>query len=145
VQARFEADKALIFTGQDRVVGYHCDFAPYNVLLSPDRVSVIDFEGLQEGLIYEDICYFIGMIDSLPAYHLDARMAERIKDCFLQGYTRHRSVDQAQLNAFMLVAMLKIVARGPLLDGRVRGWVERGRRMARRRRHTAWFEEYLTS
>jgi Ser/Thr protein kinase RdoA (MazF antagonist) len=138
----FERRRDIAFTGDHQIVSSHCDFSPYNVLVSEDRITVIDLEGLQDGIVYDDLCYFVGMIESLPAYHLSRKMSLRIRESFLQGYSWHGNLDQDQFDVFMLLAMVKIMARSPVLKGGP-GRLDQWKRQQRLKVYTSWFEQSL--
>lgn len=140
---RFEAGKASAFDGRSSLVGRHCDFAPYNVLVSGDGISVIDFEGLQPGLAYEDLCYFLRMHEATPPYHLSRRTAAALSEDFLRGYERHRALDRGLLDFFMLVATVKIMAEAPVLLPPT-NWLASLKRWHRLRFYRDWFRETLS-
>ncbi|MFM5953753.1 MAG: glycosyltransferase [Novosphingobium sp.] len=114
IHARFLSEQDGLLARQP-IVAMHCDFAPYNVLAAPGTTTVIDFEGVRPGLPLEDLTYFLGMLEATPFYHLGSRMAADLKDRFLEGYERHRPVDRAALDFFMLLATIKIMGRSPVL------------------------------
>lgn len=143
VAAAFEDSKRIAFNGDHKIVGRHCDFAPWNVFVTPERLAVIDFEGFQDGLIYDDLCYFLGHIATMPSYHLGPSLADGLAQSFLEGYTRHQKVDSERLDAYMLVTMVKIMARRPLLRDQAAGWRDRWKRSMALALHTAWFEEHV--
>jgi glycosyltransferase involved in cell wall biosynthesis/Ser/Thr protein kinase RdoA (MazF antagonist) len=138
----FEQKKSVAFSGDHRIVGYHCDFGPYNVFLSQEKITVIDFEGLQEGIIYDDLCYFLGMIEAMPFYHLSRKLSQNIKESFLEGYGQPEKLDQGQFDVFVLMAMVKIMAHSPLLK-RGTGWRHAWKRQQRLKFYTNWFEEQV--
>jgi Ser/Thr protein kinase RdoA (MazF antagonist) len=139
----FDARKHAAFDGRHKVVGRHCDFAPYNVLVSGEQVTVIDFEGLQGGILYDDLCYFLAHVEATPGYHLGRRMKASLREDFLGGYARRGRVDRAQFDFFMLAAMVKVMAHSPVLvgDASLRARVKRGQRL---RFYSDWFGERLS-
>jgi Ser/Thr protein kinase RdoA (MazF antagonist) len=140
----FEARKGEAFDPGMGLVGRHCDFAPYNVLVAGDRVSVIDFEGLQLGVPYDDLCYFVRMLGVTPPYHLSRSMIGELRDAFLKGYERHRSLDRGTLEFFMLLATVKVMARTPVLRPPTT-WLDAAKRWQRLRFYRSWFRETLHS
>ena len=140
---RFEAEKSQAFDGRFGLVGRHCDFAPYNVLVSSDRVSVIDFEGLQQGLVYEDLCYFLGMHELTPPYHLSRSMTAALRKDFLRGYERHSALDRSAFEFFMLVATVKIMGNSPILRAST-NWLALLKRQQQLRFYRAWLREQLS-
>jgi colanic acid/amylovoran biosynthesis glycosyltransferase len=141
VAETFEKAKSGAFNGGHAIVGRHCDFAPYNVWLAPDRITVIDFEGLQDGILYDDLCYFVGMVESTSFYHLSHDLRRRIAASFLEGYGRHQTIDQGQLDVFRLTAMVKIMADCPLPGGQAQGWLDRWKRNKQLELYAGWFQE----
>ena len=139
----FEGKKNMAFSGNHKIVGHHCDFGPYNIFLSPDRVTVVDFEGFQDGIIYDDVCYFLGMIESMPFYHLSCDLSHRIKESFLEGYAQYENINREELDLFMPVTMVKIMARSPLFRESSASWRDRWKREKRLQLYTAWFEEHV--
>jgi Ser/Thr protein kinase RdoA (MazF antagonist) len=139
---QFEKGKAAAFDPRLKLVGRHCDFAPYNVLVSGSKVTVIDFEGLQQGLQYDDLCYFICILEATPPYHLSRAMAGTLRQAFLRGYQQHAGLDHAALDFFMLVAGVKVMANSPILapDDGLLASVKRRQRL---RFYDEWFREKL--
>ncbi|MBI4468905.1 MAG: phosphotransferase [Acidobacteria bacterium] len=133
----FEQRKSIAASGDSQRVGYHCDFGPHNVLVSDEKITVLDFEGLQEGIIYEDLCYFLGMIETFPLYHLSHKICRGMKESFLKGYSRRGNLDWDQLDLFMPVATVKFMAHNPRLKPQT-GWLDQRRRQQRLRVYTNW-------
>jgi Ser/Thr protein kinase RdoA (MazF antagonist) len=129
----------VAFNGGHDLVGRHCDFAPYNVILSGERVAVIDFEGFQPGIVYDDLCYFLGMVEAMPFYHLGGALSHKAREKFLEGYARRGSTQAGDFDFFMLTTMIKIMAHSPVLRPGVRGWRERLKRRQRLKFFTGWF------
>lgn len=140
---RFEAAKDAVFDGSHRLVGRHCDFAPYNVLVSENKVTVIDFEGLQDGIVYEDLCYFLAMVEATPPYHLSRAAVRALGEEFLRGYARQGDFDRAHLDLFMLAATVKVMAHSPVLRGEGGSWRETVKRRQRLGFYSGWFGERL--
>ena len=140
VAIAFQEKKDVAFTGDHKIVGTHGDFGPYNVFCSSDRLAVVDFQDLPDGTIYNDLCYFLGMIDLLSLYHLKPELCDRIKQSFLAGYMQHNTIDSKQLNVFMMATMVKIIAHHPLLQALPSGWISRWRRTNQLRYYDSWFE-----
>jgi Ser/Thr protein kinase RdoA (MazF antagonist) len=136
----FERKKRVAFSGDHKLVGYHCDFGPYNVFLSQNRITVIDLEGLQAGIIYDDLCYFLGMIEAMPVYHLSHELSQRIKASFLEGYWQDENFNREQFDVFMLITMVKIMAHSPMLKAEA-GWFNWWKRQQRLGFYTNWFKE----
>ena len=141
--SRFEAGKGTALDGRHKLVGRHCDFAPYNVLVSEARVTVIDFEGLQDGVIYEDLCYFLGMFEATPPYHLSRGTIRALGEEFLRGYSRRGEFDRGQFDFFMLAAMVKVMAHSPVLRPESASWLDSVKRRQRLGFYAEWFGKRL--
>lgn len=139
---RFEEWKGAAFDPRARVVGRHCDFAPYNVLAAEGRVTVIDFEGLQGGVAFDDLCYFICMVEATPAYHLGRRAKAALREEFLRGYERHAPLERARLGFHALASMVKIMAHSPVLR-RGGTWLDSLKRRQRLAFYRGWLAEAL--
>ena len=140
---RFEQGKEAAFDGRHKTVGRHCDFAPYNVLVTEGRLTVIDFEGLQDGVLYDDLCYFLGMLEATPAHHLSRAMRSSLAEDFLRAYEAQGEPVRVQLDFYMLAAMVKIMAHSPVLKGGG-SWRESLKRRQRLGFYNRWFAERLT-
>ncbi|MCP4337308.1 MAG: hypothetical protein GY799_00115 [Desulfobulbaceae bacterium] len=69
------------------VVGIHGDFAPINILIHNDEITVMDIEPAKYGLIYWDPIYFNGHLNSLlenPIYR-PATLAT-LQNAFIDGF-----------------------------------------------------------
>lgn len=140
IAAWFEQKRTIAFTGNHLIVGHHGDFGPYNVLVSPEKVTVIDFEGWREGILYEDLCYFLSLIEAIPSRHLSRKLAQEITESFLGGYGQ--PLDSGSLAFFMLTAMVKIMAYSPALRPEV-GWLHAWKRHERVAFYTRWLREHV--
>lgn len=139
----FEDRKDIAFNGGHKLVGHHCDFGPYNVFISSDLVTVIDFEGMMDGIIYDDICYFLCMIDTIPPYHLKHKIRIRIRERFLEGYSKYQTVDQDEFRFFMVINMVKIMSRNPAFRKGANTWLSRLRSYQKFKMFQSRFEEQL--
>lgn len=128
---RFLAGVNEVLVGQSTLVDAHCDFAPYNVLVAPGKTTVIDFEGVRPGFAYEDLAYFLGMLEATPPYHLSKGMIASLRGSFLDGYRRRAAIDNEALEFFMLLATVKIMGRSPVLQagGSLRDQIKRWQRL----------------
>jgi glycosyltransferase involved in cell wall biosynthesis/aminoglycoside phosphotransferase (APT) family kinase protein len=126
-----------------RVVGRHCDFAPYNVLVARERIAVIDFEGLQPGLVTDDLCWFLAMVDEMPSYHLSTRSKAALRAAFLQGFEQEGGSLPRELGAFLMASMAKVMASTPLLRREGPG-LDQLKRHQRLTFYKRWFKERLT-
>ncbi|MFM5923941.1 MAG: glycosyltransferase [Novosphingobium sp.] len=112
---RFEAGKDRFIGQRSRQVTAHCDFAPYNILASGDGVTVIDFEGLRAGFIYEDLAYFLCMAEIQPRYHLSESANVALRGAFIAGYDGQDQLEADALDFFLLLATVKIMGNSPVL------------------------------
>jgi len=143
VRSIFEKKRDLAFHGKHKIVGHHCDFGPYNVFISTNAVTVVDFEGMMDGIIYDDICYFLCMIGTIPSYHLNSKLRMRIKECFLEGYSNYEEIDQHEFGLYMLISMVKIMSRNPVFRENNKTLRDRFRRYLIFNLFSNWFEEQL--
>ena len=143
VRSIFEKKRDLAFNGKHKIVGHHCDFGPYNVFISPTEITVVDFEGMRDGIIYDDICYFLCMIGTIPSYHLNSKLRKSIKECFLEGYSNYEEIDQHEFSLYMLISMVKIMSRSPVFRENNKTLRDRFRRHLIFNLFSNWFEEQL--
>jgi hypothetical protein len=95
--------ESLIVTGQ------HSDFVPWNVLISPGKINVLDFAGLKSGPIYEDLSLFLGTIESLPRYwRYSHTVAEKLQKSFVNGYGEDK-ISTGILELFLIKSMIKLL------------------------------------
>jgi aminoglycoside phosphotransferase (APT) family kinase protein len=64
----------------------HGDFWPGNVFIAADVVQVIDFEGSDEGLPYEDVAYFLVQLAQFFPGPFLQRQFNPLGAAFLAGY-----------------------------------------------------------
>jgi aminoglycoside phosphotransferase (APT) family kinase protein len=91
---------------------HHGDFGPGNVLVSGDRIQVIDFEGWRPGLPYEDVAYFAIQLELFFQYPLLHGRGHQAVAAFLEGYLSGKPMDS---HAYVLARKskaLQILARG---------------------------------
>jgi Ser/Thr protein kinase RdoA (MazF antagonist) len=136
----FEANIETVAGESSSIVSQHCDFGPHNIFVSNDTITVIDFEGMQDGLIYDDLAYFLCLIEVMPFYHLTQTMKREISEAFLRGYEKKSFVNKRQLEFYQLPVMIKIVAHNPVFE-KLRGNLHLLRRFYRKRTYTKWLEE----
>ena len=112
----FEKRKQTIFHGRHKVVGFHCDFSTYNIFVTREHLTVIDFEGVQDGLAYEDLGHFLAVLASTPAYHLGKKHYLSASRYFLEGYAPEKNINNDALLFFMMLQMIKIMAYMPFYE-----------------------------
>jgi Ser/Thr protein kinase RdoA (MazF antagonist) len=125
------------------LVNQHGDFGPHNVFFSGHTVTVIDFEGLRPGFRYSDLSYFLAVVESRSVLHAGPAGLHEITEHFLDGYARHHPVDRNLLRAFMVPAMVKLMAYNPLLARSPRNPLERWRQAAQRQRYVVWLRSHV--
>jgi glycosyltransferase involved in cell wall biosynthesis/O-antigen ligase len=86
VRSQLEGLKARLAPASLRVTSVHGDFWPGNVFAADDVVEVIDFEGMRDGLPYEDVAYFLVQLEQFfPGPVLRAQF-KPLGAAFLAGY-----------------------------------------------------------
>ena len=95
------------------VVGHHGDYWPGNIFIGERHVEVIDFEGFREGLPFEDVAYFLVMLELPFAYPFFHRHFAKLSQSFLDGYLgADAPLDRDALRLFTAMKALQILARG---------------------------------
>lgn len=114
-----------------RLIGVHRDFWPGNVFVGDDLVQVIDFEGADEGLPYEDVAYFLVQLEQFfPGPFLQAQF-KPLGAAFLAGYLpANDGFDWPAYELCRIAAALQILSSTPRRAGNLR---ERWRRRMLRR------------
>lgn len=78
----------LSIPDEDRMVsGLHYDFAPVNILIHEDKITVLDLEDLRNGVIYYDSIYFyyhLNLLLETPIYR-PATVA-KLQKAFIEGF-----------------------------------------------------------
>ncbi len=120
------------------VAGSHGDFNSSNVLVHGEALTVLDFTYYQNGSVFHDPAYFLGMLER----HLGPRPTGALRRRFLDGYRRHRPLDPDALNCFRVAQKLRIAEwdHGPPKRWDVRGAL---RWRAELRRLTAWLHRHV--
>lgn len=75
--------------GQCGQCGCHGDYAPFNVLVGPAGVTVMDFATFKSGSLYNDVAYFHHRVEGYlhkPSFNIEA--IRRVQNAFLAGYNR---------------------------------------------------------
>jgi tRNA A-37 threonylcarbamoyl transferase component Bud32 len=86
VRSQLDGLKARLAPGSLRLTQVHGDFWPGNVFVEDDLVEVIDFEGMRDGLPYEDVAYFLVQLEQFfPGPLLQAQF-KPLGSAFLAGY-----------------------------------------------------------
>jgi Ser/Thr protein kinase RdoA (MazF antagonist) len=70
-----------------KMVGRHNDYAPNNMLVANNRLTVLDFGGFNYGPIYRDICKFWFKLEELQiGFLVSARTVSMAQQAFWSGY-----------------------------------------------------------
>lgn len=91
------------------LVARHGDFWPGNIFVSGSRTEVIDFEGLDTGLRYEDVCDFVAHLEMLFAYPHVRRQGRALIRAFLEGFLGGAELDQSLYRLCRSMAVLRLV------------------------------------
>ena len=125
-----------------QLTGRHCDFAPYNLIIGGDRLTVIDFEGLQDGLATDDLCWFLAMVEAIPSWHLSPHARSRLHASFRHGFEQRSVTPLGDIRPFLIAASAKVMASSPLLRLRHAG-VDGLKQRHRLHFYERWFGERL--
>jgi len=74
-------------SGQLGLCGTHGDYAPFNLLAAPEKITVVDFTMFKLGSVYNDLTYFYHRLEGYlhkPTYR--SQTIRRLQDEFLRGY-----------------------------------------------------------
>jgi aminoglycoside phosphotransferase (APT) family kinase protein len=67
--------------------GAHGDYAPFNLLACPEKITIVDFTMFRTGSVYNDLTYFYHRLEGYlhkPIYR--AATIRRLQEEFLRGY-----------------------------------------------------------
>jgi hypothetical protein len=73
--------------------GTHGDYAPFNVLASPEKITVADFTMFKAGSVYNDVTYFYHRLEGYlhkPFYR--PQTIRHLQQAFLNGYVEASSL-----------------------------------------------------
>jgi hypothetical protein len=72
---------------QLKLVGYHSDFTPWNILIKDDELRVLDFDRFSHRCKYEDLTLFICCLDTIKSVlGIFVKTIDTLKNAFLEGY-----------------------------------------------------------
>lgn len=75
--------------------GCHGDYAPFNILVGPAGVTVMDFATFKTGSIYNDVAYFHHRVEGyLHKPSFDVEAIRRAQSAFLAGYNHGAGREQ---------------------------------------------------
>jgi len=90
-----------------RLVGYHTDFTPWNILIKDDELRVLDFDRFSHRCQYEDLTFFICCLDAIKSViGIFATNIDRLKRAFLEGYGT-ADIDKNILQLYILKNAVK--------------------------------------
>lgn len=78
---------AAIPKAQLGLAGAHSDYAPFNLLATPEKITVADFTMFKRGSVYNDLTYFYHRLEGYlhkPTFRLPT--IRRLQEEFLTGY-----------------------------------------------------------
>jgi aminoglycoside phosphotransferase (APT) family kinase protein len=123
---------ALIGPASLRVTGVHRDFWPGNVFVDGGAVQVIDFEGVEAGLPFEDVGYFLVQLELYCWDPLTRHRFDRMATGFLEGYLRRTDTfDWAAYELCRIAAALRVLAATPPPENALQWGAWRRRRVLR--------------
>jgi len=92
-------------------VGVHPDFQPDNVLVAPDRITVIDFPSFQYGHAASDVARFLVTLEFFSRTPLYARgRLDALRDAFVRGYGPWPPENAAILSAYLVRCFARVAA-----------------------------------
>jgi colanic acid/amylovoran biosynthesis glycosyltransferase len=126
VRSQLDALKMRLAPASLRLAGMHRDFWPGNVFVADEVVEVIDFEGADEGLPYEDVAYFVVQLEQFFPGPLLQRQFKPLGAAFLKGYLHEDDgFDWTAYELCRIASALQILSSTPDSAGSLR---ERWRR-----------------
>ena len=97
---RLRADLAVYGKGAERFGLIHADMRLANLLVTGDRVTLIDFDDCGFGWFAYDFAAAVSFID-------DQTVLPSLKQAWLEGYRRHRDIDPADVAAMDTLVLLR--------------------------------------
>ena len=95
------------------LVARHGDFWPGNVFVDTGHVEVIDFEGLNAGLAYEDVADFVAHLELLFAYPFVRPRGRELVRAFVDGFLDGTELDPVLYRLCKSVALLRLIRTQP--------------------------------
>ncbi len=89
ILAYLEQQLATLGSKEVSISGQHGDFIPFNIIVKPGEVFVLDFPYYTEGTTYNDLARFCAVLITMPKnwlYRYDDM--EKLKRTFLEGYSK---------------------------------------------------------
>jgi hypothetical protein len=105
----------------------HGDFGPWNVLVTDDSLTVIDFFCRREDSIWIDPLNVVTYLETQqPSVSLSRRRVDRLRDAFLQGYGR--PWEEGRPDFQIGLAIQQVCRLQDAVDSTSRSWFDRYRR-----------------
>ena len=115
VRLQLHALKTRLAPASLKVTGIHRDFWPGNVFVADGMVEVIDFEGVDEGLPYEDVAYFLVQLEQFFPGPLLRRHFRPLASAFLDGYLPEKNgFDWTAYELCRIASALKVLSAVPV-------------------------------
>lgn len=114
VRLQLDALRTRLAPASLRPTRTHRDFWPGNVFVADQVVEVIDFEGTDEGLPYEDVAYFLVQLEQFFPGPIFRRQFRPLGAAFLGGYLpENHGFDWAAYELCRIASALEILALTP--------------------------------
>lgn len=111
VRSQLGALRSQLAAPSMRLTMVHRDFWPGNIFVDGSTVQAIDFEGVDVGMPYEDVAYFLVQLELFHSAPLRRHRFERLAGAFLRGYLPGASgFDWAAYELCRVVSALQILA-----------------------------------
>jgi colanic acid/amylovoran biosynthesis glycosyltransferase len=121
VRFQLDALKTRLAPASLRLTKTHQDFWPGNVFVADEIVEVIDFEGTDEGLPYEDVAYFLVQLEQFFPGPILRSQFRPLGAAFLAGYLPHNhGFDWTAYELCRIASALKILRMTPKRAGGLR-------------------------
>jgi glycosyltransferase involved in cell wall biosynthesis len=98
--------------------GYHGDFWPGNVLVTPGGVQVVDFEGFRPGVAHEDPAYFLIQSEFFFDYPFLRRRYRDLASAFRKGYGDEDLLASGPYRASRMSVCLRLLSLEAEMGGR---------------------------
>jgi len=89
--------------------GCHCDYAPFNLIAEPTRMTVFDFAMFKTGSVYNDVAYFYHRLGGyLHKPTFSAHAIHALQRAFLEGYNQARQGPETGIENDLMFQILLI-------------------------------------
>jgi len=137
-------------TEQLGLCGTHGDYAPFNLLAAPEKITVADFTMFKIGSVYNDPAYFYHRLEGYlhkPIFRTPT--IRRLQEAFLQGYAGARAecvTEEALFKIFWIKHVVNnysaIMRQRIVMNGRQVSLPEQLFNRHVFRRYNRWLQEY---